>query len=119
MQDECNKNKEGSPAFYQNNFLPSSEYSAMFWVQYANNIDNTLMFYLLLSSVYNKSKTSQLLIPCQPAGRRCTRSGEGTQTGPQLTEELSHTTEYHAQYIRLGEIGQQEPISVQGWYGHQ
>ena len=26
------------------NFLPSSWYSAMFWIQYEKNVDNTLMF---------------------------------------------------------------------------
>lgn len=52
------------------------------------------MFYLLLSSGYAKSRTSQPLIPCQPAGWRCIRSCEGTQTG-QLTPADWRAIPYH------------------------
>lgn len=47
------------------NFLPSSWYSAVLWIQYENNVDNTLVFLLLLSSAYSKSRTFQLPMVCQ------------------------------------------------------
>lgn len=43
-------------------FLLSGWYSALFRIQYENNIDEILMFSLLLSSAYPKSKTSQFLL---------------------------------------------------------
>lgn len=41
-------------------FHPNSWYSALFWIQYEYNVDNTLMFRLLLSRAYLKSRT----FPC-------------------------------------------------------
>ena len=35
---------DACPDFSWDNFLPSSWYSAVFWIQYENNGDNTLMF---------------------------------------------------------------------------
>lgn len=46
------------------NFLPSSCYPAVFWI-WENNVDNTLMFQLLLSSAYAEPRTLLLLLPCQ------------------------------------------------------
>ena len=76
------------------NFLSSSWYSVMFWVQYEKNVDNTLMFSLLLSSVYTESRIFQLLVPSQQEGWRGTRSWEGTQPG-QLTPTAQRNVPYH------------------------
>jgi len=42
------------------NLIPSSWYSAVFWMKDENNADNT-QFQLLLSSAYTKSRTFQFL----------------------------------------------------------
>lgn len=54
----------------------------------------------------------------QAGGTQEVVRGHNRDSWPQLTEELSHTTEYHAQHIKLGEIGQEEPIPAQGLSGH-
>lgn len=66
-------------------FLPSSWYSAAFWIQYENNVEGTVMFWLLLSSSCPKSRTLQGPILCQwggawGAGRAW--PGQVTWTGP-------------------------------------
>jgi len=50
------------------NFLPSSRYSAVVWIYCENNVDKTLMFWLLLSSAYIKSRTFQPPLLCQRRG---------------------------------------------------
>lgn len=32
------------PGFGQDNFLSSNQYCAVFWIQYDNDVDNTVMF---------------------------------------------------------------------------
>lgn len=66
-------------------FLPSSWYSAAFWIQYENNVEGTVMFWLLLSSSCPRSRTLQGPILCQwggawGAGRAW--PGQVTWTGP-------------------------------------
>ena len=50
------------------NSLLSSWYSAGFWIQCENNVDNTLMSQLLLSSAYPKLRIFQFPMLCQQAG---------------------------------------------------
>ena len=50
------------------NFFLSTWYSAVFWIQGENNVGNTLMFQLLLSSAYLKPRTFQFPMLCQQAG---------------------------------------------------
>ena len=62
----------------------------------------------VLSSVYIKPRTFQLLMPSQQEGRRGTRSREGTQPG-QLTQTGQRNTPYHVMscpVYKLGGVGQ-------------
>lgn len=63
----------GCPGFRGDrvNFLLTTWYSAMFWIQCGNNVDNTLIFWLLLSCIYHKTKTRTFFVsPALPV-RRC------------------------------------------------
>lgn len=40
-------------------FLPSILCNVVFWIQHENNVDNTLVFWLLLSSACSQQGTSQ------------------------------------------------------------
>lgn len=51
------------------NFLSSSWYKAVFWIQDENNVDNTLMFQFLLSSACSKSRTFSAFHTALPAHR--------------------------------------------------
>jgi len=56
----------------------------MFWICAENSVDNTGMFWLLLSSAYIEPRPFLLLTPPHQGDWGCTRSWEGTQLG-QLT----------------------------------
>ena len=57
----------------------------MVWIWDENNVDNPLVFSLLLSSAHTKPRSFQRLLPCQRGGWRCPSSREGAQQG-QLTQ---------------------------------
>ena len=67
------------------NCLLSSWYSAMFWVLYAKNVDNTDVFSCCWVVFSLKSRIFQLLMPSQQESWRGTRSWHRTQPG-QLTQ---------------------------------
>lgn len=54
-----------SPGFERNNVFLSSGNSSVFWVQYENNAENTLIFQLLIISASHKSKTCPFSRLCQ------------------------------------------------------
>ena len=58
-------------------FLPSSEYGAMFWICAENSVGKTRFSYCWAVS----RPFLPLRLPCQRAGWGCTRSWEGTQPG--------------------------------------
>ena len=67
----------------------------MFWICAGNSVDNTGVFWLLLSSAYTESRPFLLLTPPhQRVGWGGTRSWKGTQLG-QLTPTDQRAIPYH------------------------
>lgn len=62
--ERTNGGEVGWPGFSWNklHFCPSNWYGIVVWIWCENDIDNTLMFLLLLSIMYPKSRIFQLLL---------------------------------------------------------
>jgi len=101
-------------------FLLSSWSSAVFWIQDETDVDNILMFQLLLSSAYAKSGPCQLLLrPCQRGGWGAQAAGRGHSPAsrPRLARGIFRTVRCHGELIRWGELaGGQWPLP-EDWLG--
>lgn len=80
----------------------STWHSAVFWIQYGNNVDNAVVFWLLLSSAHSKSRTFQLPILCQWVGAQKAGTEYDWESWLKLAKEIFHTIEHHDQYINRG-----------------
>lgn len=99
------------------NFLPSSWYNSLILIQDENNVVNILMFQLLLSSVYAKSRISLLFIqPHQQGGWGCPRSCDGTQMIPaDLRNIPDHVVACPACRAGARQKGRMFRVMVLGW----
>lgn len=84
-------------------FLPSSRCNVLFWIQHENNVDNTLVFWLLLSSACSQQRTSQ----CQWGAARKAVREHGQGRWSELAKGVFHTLELHTQYINWGNYPEQ------------
>ena len=103
------------------NFFLSSWYSAVFWISCENNVDNTLMFWLLLSQAYPKLKIFQFPMLCQQADVQEDGREHSQSSWPELAKGVFHTMERHAQYINWVELarGQGSLLGHQSVGGEQ
>lgn len=79
-------------------FLLSRWYSALFWIQYENNVDATLKFWLLLSDI-PKSMTFLFPLLFEWADAQESWREHSQDSWPELTRGMFHTTECHVTHI--------------------
>lgn len=101
------------------NFLPSSWYSGVVWNQDEKNIDNTRMFYLVLSRAH--CNQGLLSVSCS-ASEQDTRSWEGAWPGhwSELAKGIFHNTQCHGQHRNwegrsVGWLGAADHCLGMGW----
>lgn len=96
-------------------FFPGSWYWAVFWIQYRNNDDNTLMCWLLLNGDYHISRT---LVTCQWEKAQEAGKEPGRDSWPKKAKFILHTTEFHAHLINWGQWARRH-WSLLDMMGHQ
>lgn len=82
-------------------FVLSSWHTALFWIWYGNNVENTLMPWLL-SDVYPKSRTFQFPRLCQWAGAQKAGRKHGQDSRPDQAKCIVHSIECHGQTKNWG-----------------
>lgn len=78
-------------------FLPSSGYSVLVWIKHEKNVGNTLMFLLLLSSAYPKSKIFPFPLLCKRGGAQEGGREHGQDSWPEVAKRTFPTIGCHAQ----------------------
>ncbi|KAJ7411883.1 reticulophagy receptor FAM134B-like isoform X2 [Willisornis vidua] len=84
-------------------------FCTVFRILHENNVDNTLMFSLLLSSAYPRPRTFQCSVLCQRTGAQGVRRAHGQDYWPKLAKGIFHTTVYPV--YKLGGVDQELPIA--------
>lgn len=82
-------------------FVLSSWHTALFWIWYGNNVENTLMPWLL-NDVYPKSWTFQFPRLSQWAGAQKAGRKHGQDSWPDQAKCIVHSTECHGQTKNWG-----------------
>lgn len=103
--------------------FPCCWYRAVFWIQDDNNVNNTLMVWVLLSSAHPQSKgwssVKDFAVFHTLSVRSFRRSWEGAQPG-QLTQTNQREISHHRMswpVYKLGRVVWQGSTAAQGWAG--
>lgn len=88
----------------------------MLWIQYENNVGNTLILWLLLSSAYPKSGNFQFPTLWQRAGAQEAGREHSQDSRPELAKGIFHAMEHHGQCTHWGGwSGAADCLSGMGW----
>lgn len=74
------------------------------WIYDEDNVDNTLIFWLLLSSDYTKSRTFHITLPVRSWGYTRTEREQDWNNWPRLTKGMPYTRWCHAQQWKWEEV---------------